>query len=105
MMWNSLSKDRWRCRRRTQIYCGHEYTLTNARFALTIEPENEALKKRVRGGAKRCGPTVSRRCRPRLELELATNPFLRAAARAPSRRGSGLSGAPDWQIFARNPRS
>ena len=46
MMWNSVSKiaalpgD-------TNIYCGHEYTLNNARFAMTIEPENDALKARV----------------------------------------------------------
>ena len=50
MMWNSVSKiaalpgD-------TNIYCGHEYTLNNARFALTIEPENEAAEK-ARGGSR-----------------------------------------------------
>ena len=31
----------------TLIYCGHEYTLNNARFALTIEPENDSLKKYI----------------------------------------------------------
>src|SRR5690606_9481839 len=28
----------------TQVYCGHEYTLANARFALTVDPGNEALQ-------------------------------------------------------------
>ena len=32
----------------TQVYCGHEYTQSNARFALTIDPENAALKQRAR---------------------------------------------------------
>ena len=31
----------------TQVYCGHEYTEANARFALTIEPDNAVLKDRV----------------------------------------------------------
>jgi hydroxyacylglutathione hydrolase len=60
----------------TMIYCGHEYTLSNAKFALTIEPENAALQKRadevasLRAAGK---PTLP----VRLDLELATNPFLR----------------------------
>ncbi|HEY5346964.1 MAG TPA: hydroxyacylglutathione hydrolase, partial [Rhizomicrobium sp.] len=32
----------------TQVYCGHEYTLSNGRFALTLEPGNAALQARVR---------------------------------------------------------
>ena len=31
----------------TTVYCGHEYTAANGRFALTIEPENDALAKRM----------------------------------------------------------
>jgi len=63
--------------RETQVYCGHEYTEKNVRFALTLEPEHEGLRARLarvqslrRGGE----PTVP----APLELELATNPFLRA---------------------------
>ena len=60
----------------TMIYCGHEYTLSNARFALTIDPENAALRARaetiekLRAEGKPTLPTI-------LGEELATNPFLR----------------------------
>ena len=61
----------------TAVYCGHEYTLANAKFALAAEPDNAALKiyaaeveaKRARGEV--CLPTTIAR-------ELAANPFLRA---------------------------
>ncbi len=75
-MWASLSKlaalpgD-------TLVYSGHEYTETNASFALTIELENPELQARVRDiREKRAAghPTVP----SLLSLELATNPFLRA---------------------------
>ncbi len=62
----------------TQVYCAHEYTATNARFALTVEPDNSALQRRsqeivvLRG---RDEPTVPFL----LGTEKATNPFLRAA--------------------------
>jgi hydroxyacylglutathione hydrolase len=61
----------------TLICCGHEYTLSNARFALEVEPDNVALHARVaeidilRAEAR---PTVP----VRLGLEKQTNPFLRA---------------------------
>lgn len=83
----------------TQIYCGHEYTATNGRFALSVEPENEALQVRVRevealrGQGKPTLPTT-------LAAELATNPFLRANSSA-IRARLGLQNAPDWQVFAR----
>ncbi|ACM27969.1 hydroxyacylglutathione hydrolase [Agrobacterium sp. SHOUNA12C] len=62
----------------TAIYFGHEYTLSNARFALTIDPDNERLKSRaadieaLRAAGKFTIPTT-------LALEKETNPFLRAA--------------------------
>ncbi|TRD16632.1 hydroxyacylglutathione hydrolase [Palleronia caenipelagi] len=77
MMWTSLSKlaalpdD-------TVIYSGHEYTATNARFALTIEPDNEALiarAEKVQRYVAAGQPTVP----STLAEERATNPFLRAA--------------------------
>jgi hydroxyacylglutathione hydrolase len=61
----------------TRVFCAHEYTLSNARFAVTVEPENEALKARfaqVQAARDRLDPTVPFR----LSEELATNPFVRA---------------------------
>jgi hydroxyacylglutathione hydrolase len=60
----------------TQVYCAHEYTMANLRFAQAVEPGNEALALRVQNeDAKRKGglPTVP----SSIGLELATNPFLR----------------------------
>lgn len=60
----------------TRIYCGHEYTQANARFALTVDPENPVLRDRVqsvndlRAAGKYTLPTT-------IALENATNPFLR----------------------------
>jgi hydroxyacylglutathione hydrolase len=60
----------------TLVYCGHEYTLANGRFALSLEPGNQALVERVkavevlRAAGK---PTVP----SSIGLEKATNPFLR----------------------------
>ena len=47
-MWHSLSKLK-ALPPETRVYCGHEYTQANARFALTVEPRNEALIARSRG--------------------------------------------------------
>lgn len=61
----------------TVVYSGHEYTSTNVRFALTIEPDNEALISRREATrlARAAGsPTVP----SSLKRERATNPFLRA---------------------------
>jgi len=61
----------------TAIYCAHEYTLSNARFAVTIEPDNAALQQRVsdvvaaRERGEATVPTT-------IALERATNPFMRA---------------------------
>ena len=83
----------------TKIYCGHEYTLNNARFALTVEPENDALKTRVaevealRAEGKPTMPTS-------IDVERATNPFLRPQSRTIQAR-LGMLGAPDWEVFAR----
>ena len=62
----------------TRVYCAHEYTLANLRFARAVEPGNAALEERQgREQAKRDRgePTVP----STLADELATNPFLRAA--------------------------
>ncbi len=76
MMWASLSKLK-ALPPETWIYCAHEYTQSNARFAETIETGNEALAAYVkqidelRAKGSPTVPTV-------LSRELATNPFLRA---------------------------
>jgi len=60
----------------TKIYCGHEYTQTNGRFALTLEPSNQALRTRVEevNALRAAGqPTVP----ATMGLEKKTNPFLR----------------------------
>jgi hydroxyacylglutathione hydrolase len=96
MMWTSLAKIA-ALPPATMIYCGHEYTAANARFALTIEPENTALQARateveaLRAAGKPTLPT-------RLDQELATNPFLRAASPA-IRQRLGMVDATDWQVF------
>lgn len=60
----------------TLVYCAHEYTATNAKFALDVDPENTAVKERaaevtrLRAVGQPTVPTV-------LSLERATNPFLR----------------------------
>jgi len=61
----------------TQVYCAHEYTLSNGRYALVAEPDNAALRERMRQveSARQAGePTVP----TTIALELATNPFVRA---------------------------
>ncbi len=82
----------------TRIYCGHEYTLANARFALTIDPENAALQERaekieaLRAEGKPTLPTT-------IGEELATNPFLRWND-ADIRRNLGMESALDVEVFA-----
>jgi len=75
-MWSSLSKFR-RLPDDTRVYCGHEYTQSNARFALTVDPANETLRARAAEVARlraAGAPTVP----GTLGEERATNPFLRA---------------------------
>jgi hydroxyacylglutathione hydrolase len=75
MMWTSLSK-LMTLPDDTRIYCGHEYTQSNGRFALTLEPGNAALKARMDAvdATRQAGrPTVP----SALGLEKKTNPFLR----------------------------
>ncbi len=83
----------------TQVFSGHEYTMGNVRFALTIEPDNRALISRLRQietarAADR--PTVP----SVLADELATNPFLRAADPGIARH-LGLEGQAPADVFAR----
>ena len=97
VMWNSLMKlaD---LPGETQVYCGHEYTESNARFALTIEPGNADLVARaeaVKALRAKGQPTLP----TTIALELATNPFLRAEIPA-VQKAVGLEGADPAQVFA-----
>ncbi len=95
-MWTSLSKIK-ALPPETTIYCGHEYTLANAEFALSVEPGNQALRARadavraLRADGKPTLPTT-------LALELATNPFLRPDS-GEIRSTVGLGQAEDWEVF------
>lgn len=74
--WSSLSRLK-ALPPKTLIYCAHEYTASNARFALHADPDNAALADYADEIATRRArdlPTVP----TKLERELATNPFLRA---------------------------
>ncbi|MFD1344151.1 hydroxyacylglutathione hydrolase [Litorisediminicola beolgyonensis] len=96
-MWESLQKF-LTMPPETTICSGHEYTAANAKFALTIEPDNAALKSRADAIAKarESGtPTVP----SKLSEELATNPFLRAGDE-PVRANLGMMDAPAAEVFA-----
>jgi len=69
----------------TLVYCGHEYTLSNYRFALSIDSENTDLVKANERAVKlreSNTPTVP----STIEQELRTNPFLRADSEVIRRR-------------------
>ncbi len=96
MMWASLDKLR-ALPPTTVLYCGHEYTVANARFALTIEPDNAALVARasqVEALRKAGQPTLP----TRLDVELATNPFLRPQV-ASIRQRLDMASASDADVF------
>jgi hydroxyacylglutathione hydrolase len=82
----------------TQVYCGHEYTEENCRFALTLEPDNPRLLQRleeVREQIRHGQPTVP----STIGQENEFNPFLRAGSE-PIRRALAMPEAADWQVFA-----
>ncbi|MDL2358215.1 MAG: hydroxyacylglutathione hydrolase [Pseudomonadota bacterium] len=60
----------------TNVYCAHEYTLANLRFASAVEPGNGQLRERIeRDGAKRAAGLAT--VPSTIGVETATNPFLR----------------------------
>jgi hydroxyacylglutathione hydrolase len=96
MMWSSLSK-LMTLADDTRVYCGHEYTQSNGRFALTLEPGNTALQKRMDVvNALRAAdrPTVP----VTMAEEKATNPFLRPDS-PEIRKSIGLEGADTVTAF------
>jgi hydroxyacylglutathione hydrolase len=97
MMWNSLTKLR-ALPDDTRIFCGHEYTLANIRFAKTIEPNNAVLAAREQEVSRLIAeskPTIPSFMRE----EKAANPFLRADVPEVA-QAVGLAGKPAWQVFA-----
>jgi hydroxyacylglutathione hydrolase len=96
-MWSSLQKlgdlppD-------TRVWCGHEYTAANARFALTIEPDNADLVRRATlvAAMRTAGePTIP----TTIGAELLTNPFLRAD-QPEVKSAVGMAGKPAAEVFA-----
>jgi len=96
MMWASLLKLRG-LPGDTRVYCGHEYTLANIKFAQTIEPNNAALATRAaQAGRQRAAgePTIP----TTLDEEKAANPFLRADVPAVA-AAVGLAGKTPAEVF------
>jgi hydroxyacylglutathione hydrolase len=97
MMWDSLRKLR-DLPGDTRVYCGHEYTLANIKFAQTIEPGNAALSARAAQAQKQIAagqPTIP----TTIGEEKAANVFLRADVPAVA-AAIGMSGQPAAQVFA-----
>ena len=97
MMWSSLSK-LMKLPDSTRVFCGHEYTLNNGRFALTLEPSNAMLVRRmkdVEAARAKNAPTIP----STIGLEKETNPFLRPDS-PEIRKTLGLESANDVAVFA-----
>ena len=96
-MWESLSKF-MELPGETKVYCAHEYTQANAAFAITVEPDNQALIDRkawidaARAEGKSTVPST-------LAEEFATNPFMRPDS-IDLQRTLGLEGADLVTVFA-----
>jgi hydroxyacylglutathione hydrolase len=86
----------------TQVFCGHEYTAANLRFALAVEPDNATALEyqesvgRVRAAGQPSLPST-------LRLEIKVNPFLRCdkpAVRAAAEAHAGKVLAQPFEVFA-----
>ena len=97
MMWASLTR-LMALADDTIIYCSHEYTAANAAFALSVDPDNQALQRRaeavaeLRAADQPTVPTI-------MAMEKETNPFLRATDPA-IRARLEMASAPDVAVFA-----
>jgi hydroxyacylglutathione hydrolase len=96
-MWQSLLKLR-ALPPDTIVYCAHEYTASNCRFALTIEPDNAALVERA-GEIARLREAGQPTVPTTIGLEIATNPFLRAD-RPEVKAALGMADAAPVEVFA-----
>jgi hydroxyacylglutathione hydrolase len=96
MMWASLSK-LMALPNETKVWCGHEYTEKNATFALTLEPENQALRmftqvvRKARAAGTPTMPTT-------MKLEKIVNPMLRPQS-PQIRKSLEMEAASDLEVF------
>lgn len=97
-MWDSLQKLK-ALPPETEVYCAHEYTAANCRFALSVEPDNPKLQQRAAEVAE-----LRRKNLPTLPStigqELATNPFLREQS-PDIRKTLGMAAQSDVAVFAK----
>ncbi len=97
-MWQSLQQLK-QLPKTTRIYCAHEYTQANGKFALTLEPDNQLLQERIQqvGQLRKNNlatvPTT-------IEQELATNPFLRENSAA-IQNSINMTGQTNVAIFSK----
>lgn len=96
-MFNSLQK-LGKLPAETKVYCAHEYTLHNVNFALILEPNNRALTHRF-NTTTICRQQNIPSLPSTIELELATNPFLRCDSKE-IQTTIGLNNYPAEQIFS-----
>lgn len=96
-MWQSLQKLK-ALPPETQIYCTHEYTQNNGRFALTLEPENQRLQQRMQSVNKLRQHNQST-LPTTIAEELATNPFIREDSLA-IKQTLGMATSGPSEIFA-----
>jgi hydroxyacylglutathione hydrolase len=97
MMWRSLDKLR-DLPNETQVYCGHEYTASNVRFALTVDADNPVLAARAAAVEQQIAeglPTIP----VAIGDEKLANPFLRADV-ADLAADIGMAGRPPAEVFA-----
>lgn len=86
----------------TQVYCAHEYTLSNLRFAAAVEPDNKALQQRTAQDQQKREHHIAT-VPSTLSVELATNPFLRCDENSVRRMAESFSGQDtnsDAEVFA-----
>jgi len=92
MMHTSLSEKLGALPSDTRIYCGHEYTESNLRFAQTVEPDNHRIREKLAWATERSArgePTVP----STIADELATNPFMRCSEASVKSRYPGATSA------------
>ncbi len=82
----------------TRVYCGHEYTAANLRFARTLDGDNPALREAL-ADAERAGAEGRATVPGSIDVERATNPYLRCGVEA-VQRAVGLGGGDEVAVLA-----
>jgi hydroxyacylglutathione hydrolase len=82
----------------TSVYCGHEYTEANAKFAMSVEPGNRALQMRTQE-VKNLRAQGKMTCPTTIGEELKTNPYMRCDS-PEIRKNLGMVDATDSEVFA-----